>query len=130
MNIIRVIILLFIFSIIASASSLDTKIKELKSALPEQRYKIMNSIKIELLKLNEAQRAKYMQKLLKGKTTHHRLRKRLKNIECINQHIKHKHGKQKNSHSKIKEHIKPPKQNPQHNNDKDRNNHNKNGKKR
>jgi len=126
---VRFLIFSLLFGALSFASSLDNKIKELKSAPVEQRYKIMNAIKVELLKLNEAQRYRYMQKLLKNhKGFHNKYRNRAKDKELIGKHHsgKFKHGKKKDTHSKVKEHINPPKKNPQHNQDKDKNNHTEN----
>jgi len=129
MIMVKFLIFSLLFGVLSYASSLDNKIKELKSAPVEQRYKIMNAIKVELLKLNEAQRYRYMQKLLKNhKSNHYKHRNRAKNKEFIYQYNRGKfqYGKKKDTHSKVKEHINPPKKNPQHNHDKDKNNHTEN----
>jgi len=46
------------------ATDLDKKIELLKSVPKEQRYKIMNEIKKELVKLNEAQRSQMLKYFL------------------------------------------------------------------
>jgi len=46
------------------SNTLDDKIKALKSAPKEERYAIMNQIKMELIKLNQTQRDYFLEKLM------------------------------------------------------------------
>jgi hypothetical protein len=130
---IRVLLLtiLLIFNIFAN--SLDDKIKELKSAPKEQRYKIMNQIKMELIKLNQSQREQFLQKLLKNKGyRYHNLReenrfKKNHNCQSIedNKYKNQHYQKGKNSHSKngSPEKNSPNKSKQHHHNRKNRNRH-------
>jgi len=61
---------LFIFTVLIFnlfSNSIDDKIKELKKAPKEQKYRIMNQIKMELIKLNQSQREYFIQKLMKSR---------------------------------------------------------------
>ena len=46
--------------------NLDKEIEKLQKLPPEKRYKLMNKIKLEILKLNEKERIKILKKLLKN----------------------------------------------------------------
>ncbi|WP_456471429.1 hypothetical protein [Caminibacter sp.] len=50
----------------SNLTELDKKIEMLNKLPPEKRYKLMNEIKQEILKLNEMQRLKILKKLLKS----------------------------------------------------------------
>jgi len=48
------------------AFNLDKEIKKLEKLPPQERYKLMNKIKLEIMKLNEKERIKILKKLLKN----------------------------------------------------------------
>lgn len=45
--------------------NLDKEIEKLQKLPPQERYKLMNKIKLEILQLNEKERIKILKKLLK-----------------------------------------------------------------
>ena len=63
----KLFISLLLITINLLATDLDSKIEALQKAPKNQRYKIMNEIKMELIKLNQDQRDYFLQKLLKHK---------------------------------------------------------------
>ena len=132
------ILVLFLFTISIFASDLDAKIETLYKVPKEQRYKIMNEIKMELIKLNQSQRDMFVKKLLQHKEDsgknhyHHQRRNRFKrNRECQDigekKHLhKHKfeHKKKDNEHSNKERNKNKQDKNkhnkPKHNNGKDK----------
>ena len=108
----RILFVVLVLIINTFANSLDEKIKELKSAPKEQRYKIMNQIKMELIKLNQSQREYFLQKLIKnrenqnGKQYGKRYKQNIKQqninkIECSSAKENHqKHSQHKFKHKK------------------------------
>jgi hypothetical protein len=63
-------LVLFIFTVLmmsktAIGSSIDSKIRALSKAPPHKRYVLMNQIKMELARLNQAQRDRIIKKLFR-----------------------------------------------------------------
>jgi len=96
--------LLFALSVtlFATDSSLDSKIELLKNAPKEERYKIMNEIKMELIKLNESQREQMMQKLFQSKKGTPAKMQRLHSPQNTHEH--QKSFEQKQHDMKTKDH--------------------------
>ena len=87
----RLILTLTIFISFAIANnSLESKIAKLQTVPKEQRYKLMNQIKLELAKMNALQRKKALTKLKKNIST----------SSSINMHT-HMHSGSKNINSNL-----------------------------
>jgi len=113
------ILLLLFFTISIFSLNLDAKIEALYKAPKEQRYKIMNEIKMELIKLNQSQREMFVEKLLRHqniknenqtfKTVNFKKNQEYHNITeaKTKQHLhKNKHKQNKNKQNKNKHHNK------------------------
>ena len=57
--------LIILLPLLLFSFDLDKEIEKLQTLPPSERYKLMNKIKIEILKLNEKERIKALKKLLK-----------------------------------------------------------------
>lgn len=68
----KILIILILF-INLFAQSIDEKIAKLKSTPKNERYKLMNEIKLELSKLNEKQRVKIISELRSNHQQHDKI---------------------------------------------------------
>ncbi len=79
----KIVFIVSLLSLSSFANSLQDDIAKLHSAPPNQRYKIMNRIKLQLSKMNAKQRTQTIQKLFKAiKTKQH-----IHHKNCNSKHI-------------------------------------------
>jgi hypothetical protein len=62
----KVLLFLFVFLSALFCASLEEMLKQLQTTPKDQRYKLVNNIKREMAKLNQAQRLEAIRKLKKG----------------------------------------------------------------
>jgi len=93
----RMKILLFIMILLSTliSSSLEEMLKQLQTTPKEQRYKLVNNIKRELVKLNSEQRAQALKQLQKNLKVRHKyhIRENSQKTE-----LKHQKGMMLNHH--------------------------------
>ena len=88
----RVMVLIILIFNIAISSDIDSLIEKIKNADPSIRYKLMNKFKEKVIKLNEAQRVKAIEKLSNINSNAKKVVKEIKsrkNSKHIHEHQRH-----------------------------------------
>jgi hypothetical protein len=102
----RIVVLIILIFNIDISSDIDSLIEKIKNADPSIRYKLMNKFKEKVIKLNEAQRVKAIEKLSNINSNARKVVKDIKsrrNTKHIHEHQRHDEDILKQDNIKITE---------------------------